>query len=84
MCSRDDPRHIDVCKDGTFVALEDDKDATGNPHAIVPHDVRPDPIVSQHAVVPYAKHTIVTRQTEDVVDKSKGNTTGSIVPIHTP
>jgi len=63
-CSQNDPHHIDVHKDGTFVGPEDDKDATGNPGVIVPYDVRPDPIVSQCAVVPHAKHTIVTRQTD--------------------
>jgi len=84
MCSRDNSRHIDVREDGTFVGLEDDEDATGNPSAIVPYDVRPDPIVSQHAVAPHAERTIVTLQTEDNADESQEDTTDALVQVHTP
>jgi len=65
MYSHDDPHHIDVREDGMFAGLEDDgKETMGNGLAIIPCDARPDPVVSQCAVAPYAKHMIVTCQTE--------------------
>jgi len=70
---------MDVREDGTFAGLEDDKDATGNPRAIIPCGVHPDPVVSQHAVVPYAGRTIVPRQAEDNADRPQGSKTGAIV-----
>jgi len=52
MCSRDNPCHIDVNGDGAIAGLgDDDEDETGNALAIVPHDARPDLLVSQRAVV---------------------------------
>jgi len=51
-------------EDGTYANLSDgDKDATGNPQAIVSYDAQPDPVVSQRAVVPYAERAAVTSGT---------------------
>lgn len=69
LCDQDRPCHMDVRADGTFAGLGDDEeDAIGNPCAIAPCDVRPDSVVSQHAVIPYASCTIVPHQTGDNVD----------------
>jgi len=80
LCEGDSPYHMDVCEDGTFAGLEDDEvDATGNPRALIPCDVRPDSVVSQHAVVPYASRTIVPSQTGDNIDRPQGSTTNAVV-----
>jgi len=65
LCDCNNPYHMDACEDGTFVGLEDDEDATGIPLAIVPCGTQPDPIVSQQAIVPYARRTTAPHTAED-------------------
>jgi len=53
-----------LCGDGTFANLsDDDEDVTDNPQALIPYVAQPDPVVSQHAVVPYTERTVVASTT---------------------
>jgi len=79
LCDRNNPYYVGVCEDGTFTGLKEDKDTTGNPLAIVPYSAQPDPIVSQQAIVSYARCTIVSHATEDSANRLQGSTSGTIV-----
>jgi len=71
LCDCNSPYHMGVREDGTFIGLKDDKDAMGNPLAIVPCGVQPDPIISQQTIVLHAK--------EDSTDRLQEGTSGAIV-----
>jgi len=70
---------MDVCDDGTIIGLKEDEDTTGDPHAIIPYSTQPDPIVSQQAIVSYARRTVVPCTMEDNANRPQGSASGTIV-----
>ena len=77
--NRNSSCHRDVREGGTFAGLEDDgEDTTGNSHALVSCDARPDQVVSHYAITPYAGRTIVPCQTGDNEDRPQGSATSIV------